>query len=49
MYLGFLARQIKYLFGYDYDRMTMQDCIENYKYKGKRVLVNDGKVVGVTE
>lgn len=28
------------------ERVTIQDCLDNYKYKNKVVLINDGQIVG---
>lgn len=37
-------------FGINPDRITIEDCLDNYKYKNKHVILNDGRVLGwVTE
>lgn len=30
----------------NYDEITYDDCLEQYTYKNKAVLLNDGKVIG---
>lgn len=31
------------------DVVTIQDCIENYVFKNRRVILNDGKVIDFEE
>lgn len=31
--------------GVDMDKVTLQDCLDNYKYKNKRTIINDGHIV----
>lgn len=26
--------------------ITIQDCLENYRFKGESTIINDGKVIG---
>lgn len=28
------------------ETISLQDCLENYKFKGQSTLINDGKVIG---
>lgn len=30
----------------NYDAITLQDCLENYSYKGIRVIIENGKIIG---
>lgn len=34
-------------YGADYDRYTVQDCIDLYEYKGQTVTIEDGKITKV--
>lgn len=38
-----------FFFGILLDALTVQDCIDLYVYRGQSVVINDGKVVGITE
>ena len=31
--------------GVDMDKVTLQDCIDNCKYKNKHAIINDGHIV----
>jgi hypothetical protein len=33
--------------GINLERVTIEDCLDNYKYKNKVVLINDGKIVEI--
>ena len=34
------------MIGINLDRVTVGDCLDNFKFKNKVVLINDGQVVG---
>lgn len=38
-----------FFFGIFLDALTVQDCIDLYTYRGQSVIINDGKIVGLTE
>lgn len=33
--------------GINLEQVTIEDCLDNYKYKNKVVLINDGKIVEI--
>ena len=33
----------------NYDSVTIQDCEENYNYRGKETIIENGQVVGFLE
>lgn len=28
------------------ETVTLQDCIDNYRFKGRHAVLNDGKIIG---
>lgn len=30
----------------NYDEVTIEDCLEQFEYKNRTVVINDGKVMG---
>lgn len=33
-------------YGADPQLITIEDCLDNYKYKNKRAIINDGQILG---
>lgn len=33
----------------NYEVVTIEDCLINYEKKGKRVIINDGQIIGFVE
>ena len=31
------------------EAVTLQDCLDLYKMKGRRTIISDGKIIGFTE
>ena len=31
------------------ETITLQDCLDNYNFKGKCAIINDGKLIGFQE
>lgn len=41
-----IADNINAFLGLDMDKATLQDCLDNFKYKNKQAIINDGHIVG---